>query len=147
MLAALVISYGYSNSHSEQWKVMSVASCDYAYQCFVWNSQLPMRTFLHLFNWEQCAPTVTCYDSLSQAYSECSKRTKHHAMDLITSRSTFSNLLYPANLFHGNIQGVQGGKVNIMGGYSIGHAKQKKCICTCVLFRTASEIELFHYTV
>jgi hypothetical protein len=23
----------------------------------------------------------------------------------------------------------------------------KKCICTCVLFRTVSEIELFHYTV
>jgi hypothetical protein len=36
--------------------------------------------------------------------------------------------------------------VSILGGPSIGHSKQK-CICTCVLFRTVSEIELFHYTV
>jgi hypothetical protein len=29
-----------------------------------------------------------------------------------------------------------GGKVNILGGHSIGHSKQnKKCICICVLFR------------
>jgi hypothetical protein len=35
-----------------------------------------------------------------------------------------------------------------VGGPSIGHSKQKKknCICTCVLFRTVSEIELFHCT-
>jgi hypothetical protein len=45
-----------------------------------------------------------------------------------------------------DIRGVQGGKVNILGGHSIGHSKQK-CICTCVLFRTISEIELFHCTV
>jgi hypothetical protein len=29
----------------------------------------------------------------------------------------------------------------------MGHSKQKKCICTCVLFRAVSEIELFHCTV
>jgi hypothetical protein len=32
-------------------------------------------------------------------------------------------------------------------GHSIGQSKQKKCICTCVLFRTVSGIELFHCTV
>jgi hypothetical protein len=37
--------------------------------------------------------------------------------------------------------------VNILRGHSIGHSKQKMCICTCVLFRTVSEIELFHSTV
>jgi hypothetical protein len=46
-----------------------------------------------------------------------------------------------------NIQCIPGGKVNIQGGHSIGHSKQKKCICTCVLFRKVSEIELFHCTV
>jgi hypothetical protein len=46
------------------------------------------------------------------------------------------------------IQNVAEGKVSIVGGHSIGHSKQKKnCICTCVLFRTVSEIELFHCTV
>jgi hypothetical protein len=45
------------------------------------------------------------------------------------------------------IQGVPGGKVNILGGHMICHSKQKYCICTCVLFRTVSEIELFHCTV
>jgi hypothetical protein len=45
------------------------------------------------------------------------------------------------------IQRVLGGKVNIVGGHAIGYSKQKKCICTCVLFRTVSEIELFHCTV
>jgi hypothetical protein len=37
-------------------------------------------------------------------------------------------------------------KVSILGGHSIGHSKQK-CMCTCVLFRTVSERELFHCTV
>jgi hypothetical protein len=45
------------------------------------------------------------------------------------------------------LQSVPGGKVNILGRHSIGHSKQKECICTCVLFRTVSEIELFHCTV
>jgi hypothetical protein len=45
------------------------------------------------------------------------------------------------------IQSVPGGKVSILGGYSIGHSKQKKCICTCVLFRTVSEIEQWVYFV
>jgi hypothetical protein len=89
-----------------------------------------------------------CYDSLSQAYSECSKRTKHHGMDLISSHSTFSNLVYPENLFHDNMQSVQGRKVNILGGYSIGHYKQISVyVCACVVFQTVSEIELFHCTV
>jgi hypothetical protein len=43
------------------------------------------------------------------------------------------------------IYGVPEGKVNIQGGHSIGHSK--KCIRTCDLFRTVSEIELFHCTV
>jgi hypothetical protein len=47
----------------------------------------------------------------------------------------------------GSIQSVRGGKVNILGGHNIGHSKQKKCICTCVLFRAVSEIELFHCTL
>jgi len=34
--------------------------------------------------------------------------------------------------------------VNILGGHSIGHSKQKKkCICTCVLFQTVSKISLY----
>jgi hypothetical protein len=41
------------------------------------------------------------------------------------------------------IQDVPGGKFHILGGHSIGHSKQM-CICTCVLFRTVSEIEPFH---
>jgi hypothetical protein len=45
------------------------------------------------------------------------------------------------------IHRVPGGKVNILGGHGISHSTQKKCICTCVLFRTVSEIELFHCTV
>jgi hypothetical protein len=32
------------------------------------------------------------------------------------------------------IHNVPGGKVNILGGHSIGHSKEKKYICTCVLF-------------
>jgi hypothetical protein len=44
-------------------------------------------------------------------------------------------------------QNVPGGKVNILEGHNIGHSKQKKYICTCVLFRTVSEISLFHCTV
>jgi hypothetical protein len=38
------------------------------------------------------------------------------------------------------IQNVPGGKVNILGGHSISHSKQnkKKCVCTCVLFRTVN---------
>jgi hypothetical protein len=45
------------------------------------------------------------------------------------------------------IQGVTERKFNILRGHNIRHFKQKKCICTCVLFRTASMIELFHCTV
>jgi hypothetical protein len=38
--------------------------------------------------------------------------------------------------------------VNFLGGHSIGHSKQKIVyVCTCVLFRTVSEIQLFHCTV
>jgi hypothetical protein len=45
------------------------------------------------------------------------------------------------------MQMVSGGKVNILGGHNICRCKQKKSICTCVLFRTVSEIELFHCTL
>jgi hypothetical protein len=45
-----------------------------------------------------------------------------------------------------HIQGVPGAKVNILGGHSIGHSKHKTVyVRTRVLFRTVSEIELFHY--
>jgi hypothetical protein len=44
------------------------------------------------------------------------------------------------------IQGVPGGKVSILGGHIIGHSKQKS-VYVHVLFRTVSEIELFHCTV
>jgi hypothetical protein len=37
--------------------------------------------------------------------------------------------------------------MNILGGHSIGHSKQKKCIYTYILFRTVSGVELFHCTV
>jgi hypothetical protein len=49
------------------------------------------------------------------------------------------------NVVH--IQSVTGGKVNILGGNSISHSKQKKCVCTCVLFQMVSKLELFHCTV
>jgi hypothetical protein len=51
--------------------------------------------------------------------------------------------LFYSEVFFGDIdiQNVPGGKVNILGGHSIGHSKQKNCICTCVLFGTVSEID------
>jgi hypothetical protein len=52
-----------------------------------------------------------------------------------------------ANKSWSAIQSVPGGEVSILGGHSIGHSKQKKCICTCVLLWTVSETELFHCTV
>jgi hypothetical protein len=44
------------------------------------------------------------------------------------------------------IQSVPGGKVNILGGHSIGHSMQKS-VYVHVLLQTVSEIELFHCTV
>jgi hypothetical protein len=44
------------------------------------------------------------------------------------------------------IQAVPGRKVNILGGHGIGNFKQR-CVYVRVLFRTVSEIELFHCTV
>jgi hypothetical protein len=38
-------------------------------------------------------------------------------------------------------------KGHVLGGHNIGHYKQKNCKYTWVLFRTISEIELFHCTV
>jgi hypothetical protein len=44
------------------------------------------------------------------------------------------------------IQSVPG-EINILGGHSIGHSKQKKKkLYNCVLFRKVSGIELFHCT-
>jgi hypothetical protein len=45
------------------------------------------------------------------------------------------------------IQNIPGENVNILGSHSISHSKQEVYIYTCVLFRTVSEIELFHSTV
>jgi hypothetical protein len=47
------------------------------------------------------------------------------------------------------IQSAPGGKVTILGGYSIDHSMQQVLyvVCTGVLFQTLSEIELLHYTV
>jgi hypothetical protein len=42
-------------------------------------------------------------------------------------------------------QNVPGGKVNIWE-VIVSAILSKKCVCTCVLFRTVSEIELFHCT-
>jgi hypothetical protein len=43
------------------------------------------------------------------------------------------------------IQSVSRGTVNILGGHSIGHSIYiYMCVCTCVLFLTVSEIQLFH---
>jgi hypothetical protein len=61
--------------------------------------------------------------------------------------SQFTFLLGTQLYFPLCIQGVPGGKVYILGGHSIGHSKQKSVLCTCVLFRTVSEIQLFHCTV
>jgi hypothetical protein len=47
-----------------------------------------------------------------------------------------------------HIQSVPGGKVSILGGHSMGLSKQKIYVINIwVLFRTVSEIELFHSTV
>jgi hypothetical protein len=37
------------------------------------------------------------------------------------------------------IQGVPGVKINILGGHSIGHSKEKKSLYECALFRTVSD--------
>jgi hypothetical protein len=69
--------------------------------------------------------------------------------------STEYTALYPRTYFSSkdtnvwwrsehDIQGVPGGKFHIL---SIGQSKQKKCLCTRVLFRSVSEIELFQRTV
>jgi hypothetical protein len=55
--------------------------------------------------------------------------------------------LYMYIYVYTHIQNIPRGKVNILGGHSIGHSTQKMYICTCVLFRTVSEMELFHCTV
>jgi hypothetical protein len=44
------------------------------------------------------------------------------------------------------MQGDPAGKANIVLGHSIGNSKQNICVCTCVLFRTVSEIKLFPCT-
>jgi hypothetical protein len=44
------------------------------------------------------------------------------------------------------IQSVPGGRISILGGHSICHSKQM-CMYTCAVFRTISDIELFHCTV
>jgi hypothetical protein len=46
-----------------------------------------------------------------------------------------------------SIHVIPGAKVNILGGHSIGHSKQETVYVRYVLFRTVSEIELFHCTV
>jgi hypothetical protein len=46
-----------------------------------------------------------------------------------------------------SIQRGPGGKVNILGGHSISHSKQRILCVLYVLFRKLSEIELFHCTV
>jgi hypothetical protein len=55
---------------------------------------------------------------------------------------------YPFRSFS-HIESVPGGKFGILGGHSIGYSKRciYICMCTCVLFRTVSEIQLFHCTV
>jgi hypothetical protein len=45
------------------------------------------------------------------------------------------------------IKGIPAGNVNIFGGHSAGHYKEKKYISTCVLIQTVSEIEIFHCRV
>jgi hypothetical protein len=46
------------------------------------------------------------------------------------------------------VQDTPKGKVSILGDHIIGHVKQKrKCMYACVLFRTISEVELYHCTV
>jgi uncharacterized membrane protein (DUF441 family) len=42
---------------------------------------------------------------------------------------------------------IAGVNVSALESHSIGYSKQKNCVCTCVLFRTVTEIELFHCTV
>jgi hypothetical protein len=49
--------------------------------------------------------------------------------------------------WHSPIQDIPGGKLNILGSHSISHSKQKKMwnTCTCVLFRTVSDIDYYTY--
>jgi hypothetical protein len=48
----------------------------------------------------------------------------------------FTNLgLYSVSNIVCWIQNVPGVKVNTLGGHSIGHSKQKRCICSCVHIR------------
>jgi hypothetical protein len=56
--------------------------------------------------------------------------------------SQFSMFCLQYSVTKHNIQNVPQGKV--IGSVIL---SKKKCICTCVLFRTVSEIELFHCTV
>jgi hypothetical protein len=50
--------------------------------------------------------------------------------DFISCRLRLLCLLTP-NLMYLFIQSVPGGKGNILGGHSIGHAKQKVCVYVC----------------
>jgi hypothetical protein len=48
---------------------------------------------------------------------------------------------------HLAILSIPGGKVNVLGGHSIGHSKQKSAYVPVFLFWTVSKVELFHCTV
>jgi hypothetical protein len=66
-------------------------------------------------------------------------------VQLLKNFATFKKKIYIEAYIY--IQDVLEGKVNIVEGHSIGHSKQKKCICTCVLFRKVFEIELVNSTI
>jgi hypothetical protein len=48
---------------------------------------------------------------------------------------------------HSSVQLLVSCIQGVPGGHSSSYSKQKRWICTCVLFRTVSDIELFHCTV
>jgi hypothetical protein len=47
---------------------------------------------------------------------------------------------------HKNIQNVPGGKINIPGGHSIGHSKQKVCMCMCSIPNSFRDRAISLYT-
>jgi hypothetical protein len=53
--------------------------------------------------------------------------------------NNLDNVLYVRD-YTETVQSVTGGKVNILGGHSIGHSKQKSVHCTvhCTLYRRAT---------
>jgi hypothetical protein len=91
--------------------------------------------------------TVTSRKSVSYTIAIWTSNLTCHRHGLWIKPSICRHKAAGLELRHVPHTGVPGEKVNILGGHSISHPKQKKCISTCVLFWTVSKIEPFHCTV